>query len=530
VERWLHAAGKVVMEDSKSMPTTPNLMFVMHYNAGLVGYCLGDRELIDFALNDPGKHGPHSGGFYAVMDELIKDGMFWGEAPLYCLEVDLHGMLALAEAALHHDGTDLYHYTSKKSGGSLKRMLDGYLRMAFPLEHTGVRGGALRIATFGDGSISYGPTGTARDEFLTGDYFLTGLEIGYKRYREPGYAWVLSLNPTRDSRTDFARAPIWGLLGLTHGEPLPDKLVPPPAPSGIYQGQGFGLLRGDESPAYWTGGGLAAMLKLGTDIGHGHNDFYELVLHGKGRLLYPDIQALTYEPTYLGWSREGIGHNTLVVDGQSPDSGPCTTVEDFTPEVKFAAVAGSAFEGVPQTRRLLLTKEYLVDVFHAADERGASRTFDWVMHGLGRLYPGNPGAYRETHALLANHWWVHDERGRCVDGTWQMDWIQRSAGINPALQYGKEWFDHEVGVRMTMLGVPGTQAFYGDGPLTNGPPFDRIDGNPEGTSPMAVARREAPAATFAAVHEPYEGAPQIEEICRLAETLEAVALTVTGPG
>jgi hypothetical protein len=63
------------------------------------------------------------------------------------------------------------------------------------------------------------------------------------------------------------------------------------------------------------------MLKLGNDIGHGHNDFYEITLHGKGRLLFPDLQAMTYEPTYLGWSHEGIGHNTLVVDGQSPSSG-----------------------------------------------------------------------------------------------------------------------------------------------------------------------------------------------------------------
>ena len=49
-----------------------------------------------------------------------------------------HGFLAVAEAALHHDGTDLYHYVSKKSGGSIKGMLDGYLRIAYPLERTGI--------------------------------------------------------------------------------------------------------------------------------------------------------------------------------------------------------------------------------------------------------------------------------------------------------------------------------------------------------------------------------------------------------
>ena len=529
VERWLRIVGRILIDDCNRMPTTPNLMFVMHFNAGVVGYCLGDQELIDFALNDPGKFGPQRGGFYPVMDTVITDKLFWGEAPLYCLDVDLHGILVLAEAALHYDGTDLYSYVSKKSGGSIKGLLDGYLRTGFPREDTGVRGGALRIATFGDGSISYGPSGTARDEFLTDNLFMADLEIGYKRYKDPGYAWVLSLNPARDSHTDRTRAPVWGLIALTHGEPLPPDPPPPPAPSGVYPEQGFAMVRADESSKYWSEGSLAAMLRLGGSIGHGHQDYYELVLHGKGRLLYPDIQAMTYEPQYLGWSNDGIGHSTLLVDGQSPSPGEFTTTQDFTPEIKFAAVSGRAFDSVSQTRRLLMTKEYVADIFRAADGRGSERTFDWVMHGLGRLYPANPGAYRRTNALLANYWWVHNERGRTVDETWQADWIQRTAGINPALQYGKEWFDHEVGVRMTMLGAPGTQAYYGDGPLTNGPPFDAIDGNPEGTAPMVVVRREAPAATYAAVHEPYEGAPRIKRVARLVETPEAVALWVTGP-
>jgi hypothetical protein len=191
------------------------------------------------------------------MDTVIKDGMFWGEAPLYGLEVDLHGMLALAEAALHYDGTDLYHYVSKKSGASLKGLLDGYLRMGFPLERTGIRGGALRIATFGDGSINYGPTGTSHDEFLTDDYFMSALEIGYKRYQDPGYAWVLNLNPARDSQTNFARRADLGTPGPDPWRAPARQTGPPPSPSGVYPGEGFAMVRADESPAYWTSGGLA---------------------------------------------------------------------------------------------------------------------------------------------------------------------------------------------------------------------------------------------------------------------------------
>ena len=469
VEDWLRAGCRVTMEGRKRTTTTPNLVFGQHFNVGVAGYCLGDRELIEWGLNDSGgKFGPSRGGFYQVMDSMIKDGAFWAEAPIYALHYDVHGMLALAEAALHYDGTDLYHWVSEKSGASIKSLIDGYLLMGYPLEETGEGGGAVRMATYGDGSTGYGVGGWLNDTCLTEGLYFGAVEVAYKRYGDPGYAWLLSLRPARDANVVYGRA-MWGYVALTHGQPLPDKLTPPPAPSGVYT-QGFAMIRADESPGYWTSGALAAMVMLGKAVGHGHQDHYGLVLHGKGRLLYPDLNVIQYEPTYLSWTHEGIGHSTLLVDHQSPASGDYTTSQDFAPEVKFFAITGSAYKNIRQTRRLLLTKEYLADVFHAADQEGQPRTFDWALHGLGRLYPGRPTAYRPTDALVPYYWWVHNERGRTVDATFQMDWIQRTAGITEGRQFGPEWFQHEVGSRMTMLGVPGTEIYYGDGPITSGEP------------------------------------------------------------
>jgi len=529
VERWLRTACKAVVEGDKLWSTTPNLIFGKHFNVGLVGYCLGDRELIEWGLNDPGAHGPRKGGFYQVLDSMINDGRFWGETPIYALHYDVHAMLALAEAARHYDGTDLYGYVSKKSGGSIKALLDGYIRMGYPLERTGIGAGAIRMATYGDGSTSYSPSGMLLETYLApGDLFAGNLEIAYKRYRDPAYAWLLRLSENRDSNVVYGRA-VWGLLALTHGEPLPENPTPPPAPSGVYPSQGFALLRSDESPAYWTSGALAALVMLGKPIGHGHNDFYSLVLHGKGRLLYPDLNVIQYEPTHLRWTHEGICHSTLLVDQQSPEGGPFTTRHDFGPDLKSFAIEGSAFKGVDQSRTLLLTKEYLADVFHASDRSGEARVFDWVLHGLGQLFPGNPAAYHPTNALVPFYWWVDNERGREADGPWRADWIQSSAGVTRGLQFGKDWFEAAVGVRMTMLGATGTEVFCGDGPITDGPPYHRIEGNPEGSSPLVVARRRAAATTFAAVHEPYEGQPAIEQVLRFAETDKAVALVVRGP-
>lgn len=530
IEQWLRVSCRVLIDTCNRWSTTPNLMFGKHVNIGLVGYCLGDKEIIDWVLNDPGHFGPRCGGFCAVMDTMIKDGRFWGEAPIYALVYDVSNMLALAEAARHYDGTDLYHWTSKKSGASIKSVIDGYLLMGYPLERTGIGQGRVRMATFGDGGTSYNPSGTmGKDpEDLTNPSYLTCLELAYARYKEPGYAWMLSLPPDRNTPGWFGRTP-FGYLALSHGEPLPDNPTPPPAPSGVYASQGFAMIRSDESPAYWNSGGLAALVTLGKTVGHGHNDHYELVLHGKGRLLYPDLNVIQYEPTYLSWTHEGIGHSTLLVDHQSPASGDFTTSQDFTPEVKFFAISGSAFKNIRQTRRLLMTKEYLADIFHAADQQGQPRTFDWALHGLGRLYPSNPAAYRPTNALVPYYWWVINERGRTVDSTFQMDWIQRTGGFSEGRQFGPEWFKHEVGSRTTVMGVSGTQVYYGDGPVTSGPPYCFLDGSPEPASPLAVVRREATAATFAAVHEPYQGAPAITQVRRLAEDDGAIALVVKTP-
>ncbi len=270
-------------------------------------------------------------------------------------------------------------------------------------------------------------------------------------------------------------------------------------------------------------------MMLGNLVGHGHEDYYSLVLHGKGRLLYPDLNVTQYEPTYLNWTHRGIAHSTLMVDCQSPAPAPFTTRQEFLQPVKFFAITGSPYSGVKQTRATLLTKDYLADFFHAADTAAPPRprVFDWALHGLGRLYVGNPAAYRPTHDLVPFYWWIDNERSRATDVTFQADWIQRSAGVTPGLQsFGKEWFDQEVGVRMTMVGEGGTRIYAGDGPMCDGPPHHRLDGNPEGALPMLVVRRESAATTFAAIHEPYEGRPRVKDVVKLGEDSGAMAIVV----
>jgi hypothetical protein len=95
-------------------------------------------------------------------------------------------------------------------------------------------------------------------------------------------------------------------------------------------------------------------------------------------------------------------------------------------------------------------------------------------------------------------------------------------------RYSDEWFNTKVGVRMTMLGQPGTVAYAGEGPF-NPVPNLREHGNPEGTIPLAMARRKARTTCFAALHEPFDKQPSLV-IRQVAQRPAAIGVGVAGPG
>src|SRR5262249_42168830 len=68
---------------------------------------------------------------------------------------------------------------------------------------------------------------------------------------------------------------------------------------------------------------------------------------------------------------------------------------------------------------------------------------------------------------------------------------------------GRKAAESETGIRVTMLGAPGTRIYVGAGPLVDGPPHHRLDGHAEPSCPLVLVRRKAKATTYAAVHEPY---------------------------
>lgn len=128
----------------------PHLNYISFWEAGVIACVLGNDELLDWSLSGP-RRGPGPGGLNRCLDDYLFDGQWWKEATIYGLANPLPGMLLEARAVRHYNGTDLWAYRGK-TGGSLKSMLMACIKTAYPLEQTGVNGGSIRLATYGDGA------------------------------------------------------------------------------------------------------------------------------------------------------------------------------------------------------------------------------------------------------------------------------------------------------------------------------------------------------------------------------------------
>jgi hypothetical protein len=586
IEDAFRKIGRVQIELTESGYQTWNMKWVEHWNVAMMGYVTGDRQLIEYGLNDPGggltsgkvycAYDPKKyGGFHQVIERHLKEGT-WPEPPEYLFNATYYPFLTVALAAKHYDGTDLYHWRAP-NGNSLSEVLPRYIDFTFPAEESGVPGGTFRIANYGDGG-----TTAWRDWFLVNSpwqmapalpatpprepdeiYTTQGMmEVAHYLDPRPDYAWFLSQPARRDRMFCNSGAGFLGLgrPALGYGRPLDDApATPPPAPSSLLPKAGLAMLRADESLSYWRGKGLACFFIMGENEfrSHRHCDDYQIVLHGCGRLLYPDINTWNYEDDKaVGWTHRSIAHNTLVVDGASNVPAPYTQRHEFSPEVKFVAAQGRPFEKpgdigasavgpqvwpkkVVLSRALFLTKEYLADFFWATSP--TEHVFDWALHGSGRLQCDRQKF--ESSQDLAPYKWIKDVSKQTTDRPWSVEWVQEGAGVvkgMPTSRHTDAWFTTQAGVKMWMLGAPGTSAYVGEGPLLIS---DLQSGmaerpqDPEGRLPMVVARRQTSNTLYAALHEPVlfrdkgkpVDQPRIRSFELVAQTVNAIAVKISGP-
>lgn len=387
----------------------------------------------------------------------------------------------------------------------------------------------------------------------------------------------------------------WGVKAID-----PKRVTPPPAPSYLARERGFAFLRAEESPAYWESDAPAVALQLATYYVHYAHDCFSLLgYHAFNRPIYLNRQISNGYGGGCPWTDSARGHCTVMVDGlqyELNDTDPkrdhphwpnpigeVPTRHRFDPLVKFIAARATPVGGkvtldnrqplagqtlsldlrreekevwpnVDLERALFLTREYLFDVFRLRSDR--PRQYDWHVHALGLAE--TDAKWTPTDELL-----LYDQRNRAIArllsdpverdryqmkdvrkldtgaGDWSATVLQKCA-LPDARQsvLGSAWYDRKIGVRVHMLGEPGTVVYAGRSPESRtlggkeknkGEHSDSA--NEVGGTTLLVSRRAA-ATVFTALHEPFtNSAPRVVSFRRIQQNDQGLAVAVLGsPG
>lgn len=301
---------------------------------GLVGFLLGDNDLIKEAIDNPDR------GYWTQMRKgVMPDGAWWEGAWGYHFYT-LSALWGLTEAA-HNCGINLY-------GDEFKGMFDSPIKFAMP---------NLTLPAFND-------SGEVALKGRAGIY-----ELAYARYKDPNYVTLLSTSQRRD---DYA-------LRFGVGE-LPSQ-TPTPWENVNYPGSGYGILaRGEGEQATWL------CMKYGPHGGgHGHPDKLNFVLYSQGQIIAPDPGTARYGvPIQGGWYRTTLAHNTLVVNenSQKPAEGKYLAFGSENGVDYIVAEAGNIYEGVKFTRSIALIDENLI-VFIDQIQCDKEQLLDIAYHNRG---------------------------------------------------------------------------------------------------------------------------------------------------
>jgi len=540
----------------------PNIIFPWKLSANLAAAALGDERLIRETWNVHGSirwyFDEYLGdlGFYE--EEFSKMGSTPGALLLYCTAVR---NLGLDQLGFGYQGT---------GGASMRGHIESVLHFTFPGVDTGTQRWRFERISAGDvrpwlplahATVEgYFPNGTGGDKLWQAHGAWGGtqrgkhaqwdgysnftpkmqtrmwFEWGHRLWPDAGFDWFLARMRPPDEKL-YIPTLYFGLAPID-----PGRVTPAAIRSGVYPDRGLVMLRAEEGPDHWTSPAPAVCLRLTAPYAHSVND--PLVLAGFYAFHRPIYQNPKSDPGYaFKFSRSIRSHCGVMVDGhvERDDWGQtgsvepaftddCTTRQHFSEEAKFvAARTQERYPGVDETRALMLTREYLFDLYTARDDQPHS--YVWLVHTFGTPTPDRADQWRPSNELADLVKELSEVRTRNAGGE---DWsvtIRQTAPKNPPENspIGESWWSRNIGVRVHMLGQEGIKANLGATPK---PPPDsrRLEESPMVDGVTVAASLVARSATFAVLHEPFEDRPQVEAFRRIAQTGDALAVRVTGSG
>jgi len=350
----LKASAKFIIANSAMLRSPTNWSAICTAAVLITGYATDDQNLIDLATYGPGgtKENPEGGVMLHFSDRCISPDGLWSEGAIGYQFMAMQALVTDAEI-LWRNGVDMYRYRD----GAFKKLFDSPIAYSFP---------DLKTPSVHDsGSIDI----VGRESYL--------YEFAYQRYGDPRHLLILN-HPNTATRLDtrFQQFPLSVLYERDR------KAAPPPIEwlSENFSDVGFGILR-NTTPD----GTVSLLLDYGPDRSHGHPDKMNIDLWTSrtGRLI-PDPGVVWYEnPLYRNWYRTSLAHNTLVVDEQDQiESDGNLLVYGFADGMGIQrAQALKTAPGVTMDRAVLLTPEYLADLFGAFARLPRKMELAWHVTG-----------------------------------------------------------------------------------------------------------------------------------------------------
>ena len=425
---------------------------------GTLGLILDRQDLLDFAL--------HSAcGLDAQLREgVLADGLWW-EGSFSYHYYTLTALLALAKALRFAGDLD------STAHETLRKMLHAPILCAYPDGSLPATNDCWFFASLTDECCHGVPPAAAF------------YELGYAWYGEPAFAGVL--------QRAYARAPRDSLDALLFGTETLPPVEAVALPSVHLPHSGYAILREPAlrqpvsgpptTPSADGGNERFLLLKHGPHGGvHGHPDKLSLTVYSHGCRLSPDLGTPGYGLDLVeSWYRQTLSHNTVTVDGLSQ---PVATgqIVRFSSEGVFQVAdamttwVDAPYEGISMRRVILSRPDYFLDLFSVQCTQ--ERRIDWVYRNAG-LCAISPDT--EASALAEEgHGYEH------------------ILGVTRAVTDGDvvvNWTVGDVGLRLHLAGLPGTEAIAGTAP--GNPPTD--------LQTLLISRRRAAATAYVSVFHPY---------------------------
>ncbi|MBD3287529.1 chondroitin lyase [candidate division KSB1 bacterium] len=446
---------------------------------GLIGYVLGNQDLVDMALYGTKKDG--SGGFLKQLDLLFSPDGYYMEGPYY-VRYALRPFFHFAEA-IHRNQPELKIYEYRDQ--ILKKAYYSAVQTTFP-------NGVFPPINDASRTMDIRAPGIVLGNALVFDHY--GADVNLLGLAKIQKEVVLNRSGLKLARAYAERDNIpdsdWGSIEFTDG----------------HDGEqgGLGILR------MGTGEDQTMLLmKYGVHgEGHGHFDKLHFILYDHGNEVIPDYgfcRWINIEPKFGGrylpendsYAKQTIAHNTVVVDRITQNKSNRKRADKVAGKRHFfdgsgenvkimSARADDYYPGVKMQRTMLLVKddrmEYptVIDIYRLESEE--SHTYDFPVHFRGQLITTNFDY--QTNVSVQKQ--VGDDFG------YQHIWEEATASTDETLKF--TWLDGHHYYSLVQEVSPETEIIFGR-TGANDPNFNLR------SEPMIIIRDDAQDKVFASVFE-----------------------------